>query len=93
MSKPIKHDPQWAKAKTLCRLNMEDIRMAKELGMSPKSLMKNIPSPSQKWKIPVQSWIRELYQKRFGSRTTPKSTPPPVTPTVLNESEGVDIPF
>src|SRR5204863_8865108 len=49
---------------------MEDIRMAKALGMSPKTLMKNNPSPSQRWKLPVKEWIRELYEKRFGPRKT-----------------------
>ena len=27
-SQPPKHDPQWAKAKQVCRLNLEDLRMA-----------------------------------------------------------------
>jgi hypothetical protein len=26
-TKKPKHDPQWAKAKNVCRLNLEDIRM------------------------------------------------------------------
>jgi len=34
----------WAEAKNRCRLNQADIQMAKELGMKPKSLIKNIPS-------------------------------------------------
>jgi len=68
MSKPFKHDPEWAKAKKVCRLNMEDIRKAKELGLSPKALMKNVPSPSQKWKLPVKLWIAELHEKRFGRK-------------------------
>lgn len=63
-----KHDLQWAKAKHVCRLNMEDIRMAKELGLSPQSLTKNKPSPSEPWKLPVKDWIGELYEKRFGSK-------------------------
>jgi hypothetical protein len=42
--------------------------MAKELGFQPKSLIKNIPSPSQPWKAPVKDWIRELYEKKIGSR-------------------------
>jgi hypothetical protein len=29
-----KHDPKWAEAKRRCRLNQEEIRMAKELGIS-----------------------------------------------------------
>ena len=72
-----KQDPEWAEAKDLCRLNMEDIRMAKELGMSPKSLRKNIPSPSQRWKLPVKDWIRELYEKQLGrNKATPESVKP-----------------
>jgi hypothetical protein len=47
MSRPLKHDSQWAKAKQVCRLNLEDIQMAKELSLAPKTLMKNQPSPSQ----------------------------------------------
>jgi len=62
--KKINHDPQWAHAKQVCRLNMEDIRMAKELGLSPKSLMKNVPDSSQQWKAPVRDWIRDLYEQR-----------------------------
>jgi hypothetical protein len=68
MSKPEKFDPLWAKAKAVCRLNMEDIQMAKELGMKPKSLMKNNPSPSEKWKLPVKTWIHELHEERFGTK-------------------------
>ena len=73
-----KYDPQWTKAKNVCRLNVEDIRMAKALGMSPRGLMKNIPSSTQRWKLPVKYWIRELYEKRFGHNTelAPKSSQP-----------------
>jgi hypothetical protein len=39
--------------------------MAKELGMTPKSLLKNIPNKSQQWKAPVRDWVRDLYDKRF----------------------------
>jgi hypothetical protein len=42
--------------------------MAKELGFQPKSLMKNIPAPSQRWKAPVREWVRDLYEKKIGSR-------------------------
>lgn len=96
MSKPFKHDPQWAKAKQVCRLNMEDIQMAKELGLSPRTLMKNQPGPSQQWKLPVKLWIRELHAKRFGSRAhavdrpaRPASKPTPSEP----DDFGADIPF
>ena len=40
----------WAEAKKKCRLNEEDIRMAKEMGLNPKRLIKNIPSPREQWK-------------------------------------------
>lgn len=33
----------WTEAKKKCRLNEEDVRMAKEMGLNPKSLIKNIP--------------------------------------------------
>lgn len=55
----------WAEAKKRCRLNQDDIQMAKELGMTPKSLLKNIPSPTQQWKAPVKVWIRDLYDKKI----------------------------
>jgi hypothetical protein len=94
------YDPQWAKAKTVCRLNMEDIRMAKALGMSPKSLLKNNPSPTQRWKAPVKFWIRELYEKRFGnerrsplaSSSTKSNIPSPETRTESGNIDD-DIPF
>ena len=38
--------------------------MAKEMGLNPHSLIKNIPSKSEPWKLPVKDWIHELYQKR-----------------------------
>ncbi len=62
--KAEKHDPQWAQAKQLCQLNMDDIRKAKEMGLNPRSLIKNIPSPTQSWKQPVKYWIRDLYEER-----------------------------
>lgn len=60
-------DAQWADAKKRCRLNAEEVRMAKELGFGPKALIGNIPSPSQQWKAPVKFWIRDLHAKRFGA--------------------------
>jgi hypothetical protein len=50
--KSDKFDPLWAQAKKVCRLNQEEIRMAKELGMGPRVLMRNVPSPKQQWKAP-----------------------------------------
>jgi hypothetical protein len=96
MPEPFKHDSQWVKAKQVCRLNVEDIQMAKELGLSPKTLMKNPPSPSQQWKLPVKLWIRELHAKRFGSRAQTVNRPSqPAPPPHPAEGDDVDaeIPF
>ena len=88
--KEIKHDPAWAKAKKLCRLNAEDIRMAKELGFKPRSLTKNIPSKDQQWKTPVKYWIRDLYAKKQAkaakkakrkAQAAGQSSPPPAAPS------------
>lgn len=54
----------WQEAKKKCRLNNEDIKIAKELGLNPKSLIKNIPSKSEQWKAPVSVWLREMQEKR-----------------------------
>ncbi|MHB1253559.1 MAG: hypothetical protein ACYCZ1_05265 [Candidatus Humimicrobiaceae bacterium] len=59
-----KRDIEWKEAKKRCRLNAETVQMAKELGLNPKSLIKNIPNKSQSWKKPVYLWIREMYQER-----------------------------
>lgn len=57
-------DALWQEAKKKCKLNLEEIKIAKELGLNPKSLIKNIPSKSQQWKAPVGVWIREMQNDR-----------------------------
>ena len=54
----------WQDAKRKCRLNDEDIALAKRLGLNPKSLIKNIPSKSEPWKAPVKVWLHEIDEKR-----------------------------
>lgn len=54
----------WNEAKKRCRLNNEDIRIAKEMGLNPKSLIKNISNKSEQWKAPVKVWIHEMYEER-----------------------------
>ncbi len=61
-----KNDPMWIEAKKRCRLNSATIQMAKEMGLNPKSLIKNIPNKKQQWKAPVQVWIQDMYEDRFG---------------------------
>jgi hypothetical protein len=57
--------------------------MAKELGLQPKSLIKNIPSPPQKWKAPVRDWVRALYEEKIGSRKQAGGAP--ATQAVRNQ--------
>jgi len=63
MKNPQKKEKLWIEAKKKCRLNNEDVRMAKELGLNPVKLIKNIPSKSQPWKLPVKQWLYEIYEK------------------------------
>ena len=57
-------EQQWQEAKKKCRLNNEDIALAKRLGLNPRSLIKNIPSKSEPWKAPVKDWLHEIDEKR-----------------------------
>jgi hypothetical protein len=75
MANKEKKAEQWKEAKLLCRLNDEDIRIAKEMGLNPLSLIKNIPAKGQLWKAPVKQWLHEMYEKR---KTKPISTEPAV---------------
>ncbi len=61
-----KNDPIWIEAKKKCRLNVATVQMAKELGLNPKSLIKNIPNKNQRWKAPVHIWVQDMYEDRFG---------------------------
>ncbi|HKL57337.1 MAG TPA: hypothetical protein VJ854_02965 [Sphaerochaeta sp.] len=54
----------WKEAKTRCRLNEDDIRIAKEMGLNPKSLIKNIPTKQQQWKLPVKEWLHDMWEDR-----------------------------
>lgn len=57
-------DDLWNEAKRRCRIGEEEVRIAKELGISPRSLIKNIPSKSESWKAPIKDWLHSLYEKR-----------------------------
>lgn len=86
--KKFKFDPLWVEAKKRCRLNQEDIRKAKELGMKPKSLIKLIPNKDQLWKAPVKVLIEDLHAKRFGYEPDQKkkrSTPLPADKQEITE--------
>ena len=81
--KPQRHS--WPEAKKLCRLNQNDIEMAKRLGFGPDSLIRARPDPKQKWKLPVKYWVHELYEKRFGHVLGEKLAAP--TPVKLDYDE------
>ena len=57
-------EQEWQEAKKKCRLNNEDIALAKRLGLNPRSLIKNIPSKSEPWKAPVKDWLHDMDEKR-----------------------------
>ena len=57
-------EQQWQEAKQKCRLNNDDIALAKRLGLNPRSLIKNIPNKSEPWKAPVKDWLHEIDEKR-----------------------------
>ena len=56
----------WRNAKKICRLNAQQVEMARALGMNPKKLPRLRPSPQQRWKLPVGEFIESCYWKRFG---------------------------
>ena len=88
----------WQEAKKKCRLNNEDIALAKQLGLNPRSLIKNIPSKSEPWKAPVKIWIHEIAEKR-GRKSAQKkkrrekaaamNTASPKESTVVNQNIAV----
>jgi hypothetical protein len=52
-------DELWQEANRKCRLNAEDIALAKRLGLNPRSLIKNIPNKSEPWKAPRNFCLRQ----------------------------------
>ena len=54
----------WQEAKRKCRLNTEDLALAKRLGLNLRSLIKNIPNKSEPWKAPVSVWLHAIDEKR-----------------------------
>jgi len=84
-------DLAWGEAKKRCKLNKTDIQMAKELGMTPKSLIKNIPTSDQRWKAPVKEWVQDLYFEKFGRVLTVESSAKKASPIEFVDDE--DLPF
>ena len=55
----------WDEAKKKCRIGDEEIRMAKEMGLNPKSLIKNIPNKSEMWKAHMHQLNYTSIIRRF----------------------------
>jgi hypothetical protein len=64
MANQDKKTERWKEAKVRCRLSDEAVKMAKEMGLNPLRLIKNIPNKSQLWKAPVEEWVRDMYDKK-----------------------------
>lgn len=57
---------EWIGARKRHRLSHAQVQMARELGMSPRTLGK-VDNPKQEpWKMPLPEYIAYLYEKRFG---------------------------
>ncbi|MEO7144331.1 MAG: hypothetical protein ABI165_12610, partial [Bryobacteraceae bacterium] len=52
--------------------------MAKRLGFQPAAPIRARPGPKQRWKLPVNEWVRELHRERFGHVLGQKALPVPV---------------
>src|ERR1700728_3288214 len=85
--KPQQHS--WPEAVKLCRLNRNDVEMAKKLGFRPDTLVRARPGPKNKWKLPVNQWVRELYRKRFDDVLVKKPLPAPVPWEVELDQEAM----
>ena len=80
-------EAEWNEAKRRCRLTDEEVRMAKDLGFQPRSLIKSIPSRSQGWKAPVNEWVRSLHQEKFGSRKPAAAVSPGGSASVAQQGD------
>jgi len=60
---------QWKDAQVRCEMSDEAVKMAKEMGLNPLSLIKNIPNRSEQWKAPVEEWVHDMYEKRHSKNS------------------------
>jgi hypothetical protein len=65
-----KHIPQkllpWFEARKKYRLTHAQVQMARELGLNPKKFGGLANHRQEPWKLPLPSFIEEIYRKRFG---------------------------
>jgi hypothetical protein len=100
-------EERWREAKRKCRLNNDDIALAKRLGLNPRSLIKNIPNKNELWKAPVKEWLRSIDERRqekagqkklrkAAAQSPPPGQPggdPPPSPPPDDPDDSDDLPF
>lgn len=84
-------DETWDAAVRRCGLDPEAERMARELGLHPRTLISVIPNAKERWKSSVSDRVRRLYEKRQASGSRPGRQQPPGTPA-MTEPPKVPIP-
>ena len=65
----------WIEARKKYRLTHVQIQMARELGMNPKKFGSLANHKQERWKLPLDEYIEELYEKRF-KKLQPDDTRP-----------------
>jgi len=60
------HLQAWIDARKRHKLSHAHAQMARELGMNPRKLGKLDNHHQEPWKLPLPTFIEELYFKRFG---------------------------
>ncbi len=64
--KPNQKMQAWIDARKRYHLSHAQVQMARELGMTSKTLGKLNNHDQESWKIPLKEYIEDLYFKRFG---------------------------
>ena len=67
--KPNQKMQAWIDARKRYHLSHAQVQMARELGMTPKTLGKLDNHDQESWKIPLKQYIEHLYFKRFGKES------------------------
>ena len=58
---------RWIDARKRFHLSHAQVQMARELGINPRRLGSKANHRQEPWKAPLQVFIEDLYQKRFGN--------------------------
>ena len=86
-------EQMWQNAKKKCRLNDADIALAKRLGLTSQSLIKNIPSKNEPWNAPVSVWLYEMDAKQQKRRLSVRNAEADriqarINASILREHQG-----